>query len=239
MDAVRRAAWLKCSIVWLLCVAGVLGAFVAAHNKPDLLDETLLELGGVLAFAVAATRTIGSRLRDLSTLVLVFWALSFGFWALPWFGAVGLGLNMAAAQDLLAPDLIRYLHTPFTLATAGLATAALLYVGTGCGRVAGQTVFASLAAAITPLAPAFQEYAVQAGALVWHAVVTGALCSWSIRQAIESAGVGCGKCGADLRGLASPVCPCCGSPLRIKELPAQRVATNLPATVVGDSRLKF
>lgn len=239
MDAVRRAAWWKSSLVWLLCVGGVAGGLFAADGQPDLFDESLLQLGGAFAFAVVATRTIGSRLRDLSTLVLVFWGLSFGFWATPWMTAVGMGLDIAFAQGGLDADMIPYLHLPVTIASAGLATAALLYVGTTCGRVAGQTIFATLAAAVTPLFPDYSETAITVGAVAWHAVVTGGLCSWGIRQAIEAAGVGCGKCGADLRGLASPVCPSCGSPLRIKEMPPARAATNLPPTVVHDPRLKF
>lgn len=239
MDAVRRAAWLKCAIVWLLCVGAAGGAMYAANGHPDLVDETLLEFGGIFAFAVAATRTIGSRLRDMSSLVLLFWGMCFGFWALPWMSAVGFGLNTLADRGFMDSDLIKYLHLPLTIATSGLATAALLYVGTNCGRMAGQAIFATFAAAVTPLVPEYQEHAIQAGALVWHAVVTAGLCSWSIRQALEAAGVGCGKCGADLRGLTSPVCPSCGCTLRVKELPEQRLATNLPTTIVGDSRLKF
>jgi hypothetical protein len=240
MDAVRRAAWLKCSIVWLLCVAAAAGVLLVGDNHPELMDETLLEFGGIFAFAVAATRTIGSRLRDLSSLVLIFWGLSFGFWAMPWLSAVGLTIRTGADHGYYAGDLVNYVHMPLTIATAGLATAALLYVGTGCGRVAGQAVFAAFAAAVTPLVPVYQEYAVEAGALVWHAIIAGALCSWGIRQAIEAAGVGCGKCGADVRGLASPVCPSCGQHLRIvRPEPQARVASNLPPTVVTDSRLKF
>ncbi len=239
MDAVRRAAWFKCAIVWLLCIGAVAGALFVAQGHPDMMDETLLEFGGIFAFAVAATRTIGSRLRDISSLVLIFWGLSFGFWATPWLSAVGLGLRTAAEQGYFDADLINYLHFPLTIVTAGLATSALLYVGTGCARVTSQAVFGTFAAAITPLVPTYQEYAIYAGALAWHMLVTGALCSWGIRAAIESAGVGCGKCGADIRGLASPVCPACGHHITVKPQEAGRLATNLPPTMLTDARLKF
>lgn len=240
MDAVRRAAWFKSTVVLTLCVGGAAGIIAMADGRVELLNQVLLSLGVLFAFGVAATRTIAGRHKDISTLVLVFWGLSFGFWAAQWMTAVGLGLSLAASDGHIPADTVDLLHLPITIASAGLATASLLYVGTGCGRVAGHAVFASLAAAVTPLAPVMQQYAIQAGGIAFHAIVCGSLCVWAVRQAVETAGVGCGKCGADLRGLASPVCPACGAQLTARPQPTERPAVAaLPPTLVTDSRLRF
>lgn len=199
--------------VWL-AVTGLAGAATFGNATQATETNTLFLLGFLLAGAVVVTRTLAGRATDLSTVLLVLWAASFGFWAPHWFGVV----QVASAQWLTGPghvseEMGAKLLLPLTIATAGIATAALMRVVCTSPAVVALTVLSSLGCAGLLFAPIPEKYAVAGAAVLWHSMVTAGLCQWASESIARKKAGHCPHCGIDVAGLASPVCPHCDRPL--------------------------
>jgi hypothetical protein len=206
----------QCWLVWLLSV-GAASVAVTFGLQQELLDETLLAMGVIFAFYAIAAGSIAGRSRDVSTVILAVWGGTFGFWAVHWLGGTTVALHLLAMRDVIGTDLVTSMRVPLSVGGAGAATMAVLYLATGCGRVAANTMGASMLASLAPLLPMPTHHAVAGAAVLWHGAVCFSLCSWAYERMALKGSTLCRGCGEDLAGTSGPVCPGCGTVLRAGE----------------------
>lgn len=164
--------------------------------------------GSVVGYALVARRSA------LGTAVVLAWSIGFGTWFPAWMDQVlPAGRHWLIQAGVNDPQLLSRLVLPMAIGSAGVVTAALLYLMTFSGRVVLQTALISLVAAATPLLPVAEREVVLGGIIAWHAVVSGSLFRWMVDGVRSGAGLSCARCGVDLVGISSPVCPGCGGGL--------------------------
>ena len=199
--------------VWLAVTALAAGATFGRVEEAAATSSLFL-MGFLLAGSVVITRTLAGRACDVSTVVLVLWAGTFGFWAQHWFGVVQVGIGRWLTGPGHVSEAIGVqLVVPLAIATAGIATAALMRVDCSSTTVVALTVLASLAAAAAPFTPFGEGVTLPIAAVLWHSLVTAGLCHWATDTISRRSAGRCAHCGTDVAGLASPVCPHCDRPL--------------------------
>lgn len=233
MQRTRGHILRQCWLVWLLSVSAA-GLAVVFGLEREYLDEALLEMGVVFALYAIAAGTIAGRARDISTVIIAVWGGAFGFWAMHWLEGVTTALRFAAMHDVLPSDLVSVLRVPVSIASAGAATGALLYLATGCPKVAANTFGVSLLASLGPLVPGYASVASGAGAVLWHAAVGGSVCMWAAEEGCAKFGTVCRGCGEDLRGVVGASCPVCG-----RTIDARTMSNLVSSLAMGDGRPRF
>jgi len=104
------------------------------------------------------------------------------------------------------------------LAYDGVIPGALVLWITRSRRAAVIVLSATIVLSVRPLA--WNEWGLSLGfpgklywRYGWHAVMAGTLLHWAIHERIRVCRIGRCRCGYDLRGLLSEVCPECGRPV--------------------------
>ncbi|MCC6676484.1 MAG: hypothetical protein IT436_05010 [Phycisphaerales bacterium] len=198
--------------LWLAAVACTVGLLHLSDYQVsigDLPDYGLVFLGYAMVASLVARRCL-----DVSMIVVAMWGASVGFWGPRWLSLSESVLDRWAAVTQLPVVFQRDdFRASVAIAAAGLLTAALLYIPTRSSRVVLQTAAAGLGVAALDSLPFLQRWQDDAGVILWHAVVCAGLCSWMVQGAQRRAGGCCPRCGAEVRGLSSPVCPSCGAAL--------------------------
>jgi hypothetical protein len=224
--AQRWGFWL-----WLvtsgLCVASVFGLLrVEEEREAGLLALGVVFAAGVVGFAILAQRAV------IGAAVVGLWGLGFGVWFPEWMEAIGpvirhwmVGWGIADAKTA------REVTLPAAIASAGVTTAALMYVMTRSGRVVVQVALLSGIVALTALLPVHRELAVMGGIIAWHVAAAGSLFCWMSESIRSGSGLACASCGFDLLGLSSPVCPGCGHSLQKRAAVSRRAPVAAPAAV--------
>lgn len=198
--------------LWLAtvaCTAGLIWLSGRPLSGEDLPDFGLVFLGYALVTSLVARRCL-----DVSMIIVAMWGASVGFWGPRWVSLSEVILDKWATITPLPeafdqPDV----RLALSIGAAGLLTAALLYIPTRSSRVVLQTAAAGIGVGALIWMPLLERWEVEAGAMLWHAVVSAGLCSWMVQASrLREAGC-CPRCGNDARGLSSPVCPSCGAAL--------------------------
>lgn len=211
------AAFAVC--LWLAVVGCVAGLLVLSGGEMTLGDLT--DFGLVfLAYAIV-TSVVARRCVDASMVVVAIWGAAVGFWGPRWMALCDSAFDRWGAAGSLPELLMRDdLRAALAVAAAGILTAALLYIPTRSSKVVAQTVAAGLAVAVLAWLPIAGPWAMEAGVVVWHALVGAALCSWMVEGTRRREAGCCPRCGAEVRGLTSPVCPSCSAALATSLRPA-------------------
>lgn len=198
--------------LWLAtigCTATLL--HLSGHQLPpvDLADFGLVFLGYALVASLVARRCL-----DVSMVVVALWGAAVGFWGPRWVALSDSVLDRWVAIAPL-PEAMQQadLRLAVAVAAAGLLTASLLYIPTRSSRVVFQTAAAGVVAAVLLWLPLTAQWSVGAAVIMWHAIVCAGLCSWMVQGSQRREGGCCPRCGVEVRGLSSPVCPACGAAL--------------------------
>lgn len=196
--------------IWIgsaACSAGVL----FGEPGPDRPRHTALALGLIFAAYAMSAYWVAGRLRTLSATVVVCWGTAFGLWFPVWHERVGewaaAWMPFLSAVDFASTERLQW---PIAVCGAGWATAVMLFIATGSGRVVAQTALLSLVAAMASLVPWRESLPAMLGIVAWHAGVAASLCRAAVDTVRGGAGLACWNCGRDTAGLSSPVCPGCG-----------------------------
>ncbi|MEM1329668.1 MAG: hypothetical protein AAGG07_03810 [Planctomycetota bacterium] len=208
-QAKRRAA-LLCVVVALL--ASALGYLVLwGGGEPRQLH--LHELGLLFTATVVATRSIAHRAKDLTTVALALAGASFGFWMPPIVDVFTSVTGGWVETEVVGEATAAAIVYPLAIASAGLLSAALLFVACGSDRVFGKVALLSVAVAGAALLPAEQVITLTGAAIVWQVGVSVILGGWAVEATALAANSRCPVCRADLTGVTSPVCPSCKAKL--------------------------
>lgn len=198
--------------VWLatvLCTVGLLHLSGGRIGPEDLPDYGLLFLGYAMVTSLVARRCI-----DASMVVVALWGGSVGVWCPRWLELCETVFArwhaVTPLPDLLLRDDIR---TAVAIAAGGFLTASLLYIPTRSARTVLHTAAASLGVAVLLALPVAGTWTATVSAVFWHAAVCGAMCTWMVEASRRRAGGRCPRCGVEVAGLSSPVCPSCGAAL--------------------------
>lgn len=195
---------------WVV-VTGAVSALVLGRSPEAQVTPTLMGLGLVLAGSSLAAFWVNNQVRSLAALVVFAWAATFGLWFPEWHNAAG--PTVAEWLSRLTPSTggtPELLSTPAAIASAGLATAALLYVATGSGGTFLQVGAASLIASVAPLLPLPHERACAVAAIAWNSMCAASLLCWSVGSVRRRLTVPCPHCGFDVDAIGKPVCTGCG-----------------------------
>ncbi|MCA9299097.1 MAG: hypothetical protein KDA28_08525, partial [Phycisphaerales bacterium] len=167
MKARIRVAYLKALLIFTGAVACC--ALVLWFGfRTGAVDLSLIALGLIFAGYAIGTRTLACQYKDVSTILLVFWGASFGFWYPTWEGEVERAcLSWVQDQWGLSEDGALNLVTPIAIASSGLATAALLSITTMSTAVFIQAIMLSVVATLASLAPEYNDEATAGGILLW------------------------------------------------------------------------
>lgn len=207
--------------VWLLAV---LGAAATAHwVLPFDAQAGLFALGLLCMAYTLAAFGLARRTAGLTALLPLAWVAGFGMW-LPIaqdFGTENLAPNLGdwgVAASMAEP--VAY---ALVLLAGGVATSAMLYLGTGSAAVfwhmlvlTGLVAGASLSHTDTPTTTF-------AAIIAWHAGAAGSLMRWANHAAWASSQGACPRCDEDIRGVSGNTCPSCKGALLCNP-PARKIA---------------
>lgn len=199
-------------VVALACIAGLLQLSGGRVDADDLGDYGLVFLGYVVISNLVARRRL-----DVSMVLVALWGGAIGFWGPRWYNLCETAINrwggQAGLEDVLAGSDTRL---AISIVAGGILTAALLYISTRSSQVVIHTVIASLMVAGLMKLPVPDVYSEPAAVVTWNAVVAAGLCRWMVDGSHRRRNGCCPRCGSDVEGLTSPVCPSCSAVLADK-----------------------
>lgn len=199
-------------VVALACIAGLLHLSRGHVTADDLGDYGLVFLGYVVVSNLVARRRL-----DVSMVLVALWGGAIGFWGPRWYSlcvsAIDRWGGQAGLDDVLAGSDTRL---AISVVAGGFLTAALLYISTRSAKVVMHTVIASVVVASLIKLPIPDVYSEPAAVVAWHAVVAAGLCQWMVDGSRRRRNGCCPRCGSDVEGLTSPVCPSCSAVLADK-----------------------
>lgn len=197
--------------VWLLAV---LGAAATAHwVLPYDTQAGLFALGLLCMAYTLSAFGLSRRQAGLTALLPLAWVAGFGMW-LPIaqdFGAQTLAPSMGGwgvPASMLEPAAYA-----LVLLAGGVATSAMLYLGTGSAAVFWHVLLLTGLVAGASLSHQDTPTTTFAAVIAWHAGAAGSLmrwashAAWAVRQGV------CARCGEDVRGVRGNACPSCKAPL--------------------------
>ncbi|MEQ9095404.1 hypothetical protein AY599_16420 [Leptolyngbya valderiana BDU 20041] len=206
--------------VWLLAV---LGAAATAHwVLPDDPQAGLFALGLLCMAYTLAAFGLSRRQAGLTALLPLAWLAGFGMW---------LPIGQDFGAQTLAPSLgdwgvpsamVESAAYALVLLAGGVATSAMLYLGTGSASVFWHVLLLTGLVAGASLSHQDTPTTTFAAVIAWHAGAAGSLMrwashtSWAVRQGV------CARCGEDVRGVNGRSCPSCKAALLF--MPPPRLA---------------
>ncbi len=218
--------------VWLLAVLAA--AAVAHWVLPFDAQAGLFALGLLCMAYTLAAFALARRTAGLTALMPLAWVAGFGMW-LPIareFGAETLAPHMG--EWGVPASLVQPVAYAIVLLAGGVATGAVLYLGTGSAAVfwhvfvvTGLVAGASLSHEDTPTTTF-------AAIIAWHAGVAGSLMRWASHAAWASRQGVCTRCGEDVRGVSGCSCPSCKGALLCSPPPRRMAPKVKPASDRGD-----
>lgn len=193
--------------IWLL---GVLGAAAVAHwLLPDDPQAGLFAMGLLCMGYTLAAFALARRETGITALLPLAWTAAFGMW---------LPIGQDFGQDTIAPALagsgvaqaiIEPLANAIVLAVGGVATGAMLYLGTASAAVFWHALLLTALVAGTSLSHHDTPTTTFAAAIAWHAGVAGSLMRWASHAYWAARQGVCPRCSEDIRGVGSGSCPSC------------------------------
>lgn len=199
-------------VLWMAAVGCIAGLLYLSNGQ--VTESALADYGLVFIGYAAVTSLVARRCLDVSMILVAIWGAAVGYWGPRWYlfcdsaierWASTIGLERALAS----PDI----RVAVSMATAGILTSSLLYLLTRSSKIVMQSMIASLAVAGLTTVPETARWVEPMAVLGWHAVVAAGLCGWMVEGARRRASGCCPRCGCDVQGLTSPVCPSCSSML--------------------------
>ncbi len=213
MDRRISIATIRAALVWVVMVgsSAALGYF-GSQGVP--INQCLLGLGFVFAGGFLSIRKVAGRPMDAAAILTFLWGATLGLWG---------PLAYSLSEDLVGEYLIRSkivseawaleMTQGAAIAAGSTVTAVLLQFSTGSANVFLMTMAGTAIAASASLLPWPDQLVIPGAALVWQMLVHGGLAQWAIKRIrCESRGC-CPRCGRDIIGISSPVCPSCALPL--------------------------
>lgn len=197
--------------VWLLAV---LGAAATAHwVLPFDAQAGLFALGLLCMAYTLAAFGLARRTAGLTALLPLAWVAGFGMW-LPIaqdFGAETMAPSMAGWG--MASSLVEPAAYAIVLLAGGVATSALLYLGTGSAAVFWHVLVLTGLVAGASISHADTPTTTFAAIIAWHAGAAGSLMRWATHAAWAASHGACPRCDEDVRGVSGGSCPTCKGPL--------------------------
>jgi|GEM_PF-3817020 len=207
--------------VWLLAV---LGAAATAHwVLPFDAQAGLFALGLLCMAYTLAAFGLARRTAGLTALLPLAWVAGFGMW-LPIaqdFGAETMAPSMAGWG--MASSLVEPAAYAIVLLAGGVATSAMLYLGTGSPAVFWHVLVLTGLVAGASLSHDDTPTTTFAAIIAWHAGTAGSLLRWASHAAWASRTGVCTRCGEDIRGVSRSACPSCKGALLCSP-PARKIA---------------
>jgi len=193
--------------VWLL---GVLGAAATAHwLLPEDPQAGLFALGLLCMAYTLAAFALASREAGLTALLPLAWVAGFGMW-LPIGQDFG---NQTMAPILLgwgiAESMVEPMAYAAVLVVGGVATGAMLYLGTASAAVFWHALLLTALVAGASLSHNDNPTTTFAAVIAWHAGVAGSLMRWASHAAWAARTGVCPRCQEDIRGVTNGSCPNC------------------------------
>ncbi|MFI4914915.1 MAG: hypothetical protein ACIAS6_00235 [Phycisphaerales bacterium JB060] len=205
--------------VWLLAV---LGAAATAHwVLPYDTQAGLFALGLLCMAYTLAAFGLSRRQAGLTALLPLAWVAGFGMW-LPIaqdFGAQTLAPSMGdwgVPTSMLEPAAYA-----LVLLAGGVATSAMLYLGTGSASVFWHVLLLTGLVAGASLSHQDTPTTTFAAIIAWHVGAAGSLMRWASHAAWAVRHGVCARCGEDVRGVHDSTCPSCKAPLMCTPPPRQ------------------
>lgn len=213
MDRRITLATVRAALVWVVMTAASAAlAYFGSQGVP--INHCLLGLGFVFAGGFLSVRKVAGRSLDVAAAATFLWGATFGLW-----GPVLYSLSDQFVGQYLTRN--GYLSEAWALemtqgaaiAAGSTVTAVLLQLSTRSANVFLMTMAGTAVAASASLLPWPDPLVIPASALLWQMLVHGGMAQWAItRIRCESRGC-CPRCGRDIVGISSPVCPSCALPL--------------------------
>ena len=193
--------------VWLL---GVLGAAATAHwLLPEDPQAGLFALGLLCMAYTLAAFALARRSAGITALLPLAWVAGFGMW-LPIGQDFGVETMAPAIGDLgIAASLVQPLAYALVLLAGGVATGAMLYLGTGSAAVFWHVLLLTALVAGASMSHNDTPTTTFAAVIAWHAGAAGSLMRWASRAAWAGRQGVCPRCCEDIRGVSNGHCPSC------------------------------
>jgi len=206
-------ATIRAALVWVVMVAASAAlAYFGSQGVP--VNQCLLGLGFVFAGGFLSIRKVAGRPIDIAAIITFLWGATLGLW-----GPLLYTLSEHFVGDYLTHN--GYLPEAWSLemtqgaaiAAGSFVTAVLLQISTRSANVFLMTMAGTAIAASASLLPWPDALVIPGAAVIWQMLVHGGLSQWAIKRIrCESRGC-CPRCGRDIVGISSPVCPSCALPL--------------------------
>lgn len=197
--------------VWLL---GVLGAAATAYwLLPEDPQAGLFALGLLCMAYTLAAFALARRSSGLTALLPLAWVAAFGVW---------LPIGQDFGAETLAPaisgwgvpaSLVQATAYALVLLAGGVATGAVLYLGTGSPGVFVHVLVLTALVAGASMSHHDTPTTTFAAVIAWHAGVAGSLMRWASRSVWAIRQGVCPRCCEDVRGVSNGRCPSCKAPL--------------------------
>ena len=197
--------------VWLL---GVLGAAATAHwLLPQDTQAGLFALGLLCMAYTLAAFALARRTAGLTALLPLAWVAAFGMW---------LPIGQDFGSETLAPaiagmgipgSLVESTAYALVLLAGGVATGAMLYLGTGSPGVFWHVLVLTALVAGASMSHHDTPSTTFAAIIAWHAGAAGSLMRWASRAHWAGKQGVCPRCSEDIRGVSNSRCPSCKAAL--------------------------
>ena len=197
------------TFIWLLVTAAaVVCALAPSQGVPP--KQVLYVLGFAFLGAFVGAFAVARRPMDLAGLIVAALGGTFGFWFPTIHESLGTVAPLWASRLPWMPeDIAVMLPLGATVLFGGVCIGLGLGVATGSLRLMGQTVLASVGAAIGAMLLRHGDWTLIAAIIGWNTLLAAELGRWAVAEAMKQSGIGCPNCGHDLRDLGTPVCPKC------------------------------
>jgi hypothetical protein len=217
--------------VWLLAV---LGAAATAHwLLPYDTQAGLFALGLLCMSYTLAAFGLARRTAGLTALMPLAWVAGFGMW-LPIAQDFGAETLAPSLSDWGLPaSMMQPVAYALVLLAGGVATGAVLYLGTGSAAVFWHMMLLTALVAGASLSHRDTPTTTFAAIIAWHAGVAGSLMRWASHASWASRQGVCPRCGEDVRGVSRRSCPSCKGALLCSP-PAARLAPRRAADSSSD-----
>lgn len=207
--------------VWLLAVLGA--AATAYWVLPFDAQSGLFALGLLCMAYTLAAFGLARRTAGLTALLPLAWVAGFGMW-LPIaqdFGAQTLAPQIGTWG--VPASLVEPVAYALVLLAGGMATSAVLYLGTGSAAVFWHVMVLTGLVAGASLSHEDTPTTTFAAIIAWHAGAAGSLMRWASHASWASRAGVCTRCGEDIRGVSNWRCPSCKGALLCSP-PARKLA---------------
>jgi hypothetical protein len=207
--------------VWLLAVLGA--AATAYWVLPFDAQAGLFALGLLCMAYTLAAFGLARRTAGLTALLPLAWVAGFGMW---------LPIAQDFGADTLAPQigvwgvpasLVEPVAYALVLLAGGVATSAMLYLGTGSAAVFWHVLVLTGLVAGASISHDDTPSTTFAAIIAWHAGAAGSLLRWAAHAAWANRQGVCTRCGEDVRGVSNATCPSCKGALLCSP-PARKLA---------------